>query len=224
MTTRTLQILGNGFGSTPANITAIVEGTTVFSGPVPTLNQSLPELPNLSYTDQSVVLFSFDHDVDFTGTLPITYEVTGSPVLFTNILSNYSRKLNNKYTSEQLNTVLDYSSAISVKIPVFQAVTNSAITPEDVLLLESSSVPFDPYDPKNESTIILSKYAVEPITFGNSNTFGSIYWSSDLYLDSTIDGELVDRDSTAPLLGNYWFSVPAGSVFVSSLNIYRDPT
>ena len=41
MTNRTLQFYGKGYGATPVGITATIDGSTVFSGEIPTVNESI---------------------------------------------------------------------------------------------------------------------------------------------------------------------------------------
>ena len=88
---RTLQILGNAYGNAPVLLNAHINGVTVFSGTVPTINAPLDTTgPVLSQ-----VLFSTNPDLfsiptDFSGAYPVTISVaTGNGVLVGDIYSNY---------------------------------------------------------------------------------------------------------------------------------------
>ena len=98
MTTRTIQIYGYGFGPTPADITVVSNGSTVFSGTITTVDQPVPTLPNLSLVADPVVITSFDIPVDFTGLLSMSCQVNNGTVLFCQITENYNQIQNPVYT------------------------------------------------------------------------------------------------------------------------------
>lgn len=99
MTNRTVQIWGQGYstpvaglGLTPCTITATVNGTVVFSGPIPTLDSD--EIARLPSEQQ--ILFTFEiplvtatESLD-SYTLPAVFEITGDDVFLEQILSNYN--------------------------------------------------------------------------------------------------------------------------------------
>jgi hypothetical protein len=87
MTTRTFKQLGQAYGSTPAEIVAIVNGTVVFSGAVPTTDTPLPVLPDESVSGTQ--LFTWTNTVDFSGTQSFSISVTNSPLLLTDTLADY---------------------------------------------------------------------------------------------------------------------------------------
>ena len=80
MTTRNFQQCGQAYGSTPASITVTIDGTVIFSGPISTLNQAVPSLPDSS-TESLPVIFTWTNTVDFVGTQSFSIAVTGSPLL-----------------------------------------------------------------------------------------------------------------------------------------------
>ena len=86
---RTFQFMGNGYGDSPVTVTATINGTTVFSGAVPTI----PGVPTEYNPDAQVVLFSIDSadlNTDFSGNVPMTVTVAGSNgASFGRIMSNY---------------------------------------------------------------------------------------------------------------------------------------
>jgi len=66
MTTRTFKQFGIAYGEQPANITAKINNVVIYQGPVVTLNESFPELPNAAYTVTNE-LFSWNAEVAFSG-------------------------------------------------------------------------------------------------------------------------------------------------------------
>jgi len=75
-----------GWGSGTAEITAILDGVTVFSGEV-----TLEEKTNDNEGEQtSPVLFGFELPVDFIGTKHMTVSVAGNAVEFGQIVANYT--------------------------------------------------------------------------------------------------------------------------------------
>ena len=84
MTNRTVKILGWGSGT--AEITAILDGTTVFAGSV-----KMEEKTNDNEGEQtSPVLFGFEIPMEFIGTKHMVISVKGSPVEFGQIVANFT--------------------------------------------------------------------------------------------------------------------------------------
>jgi hypothetical protein len=84
MTNRTVNLLGWGSGT--ANITAILDGTTVFSGEI-----TLEEKTNNNEGEQlSPSLFTFEIPIDFLGTKHMIISVKGNAVEFGQIVANYT--------------------------------------------------------------------------------------------------------------------------------------
>jgi len=79
MTTRNFKQCGRAYGLMPASITAIVDGTMVYSGPIATLDAPIPSRPegNVSVP----VIFTWTGSVAFAGTQSYSIAVTGSPLL-----------------------------------------------------------------------------------------------------------------------------------------------
>jgi hypothetical protein len=76
MTTRNFIQYGQAYGSTPASITATIDGTVVFSGPVTTVDLPLPGRGNTSVSDLPT-LFTWTNTVEFVGAQSFSIAVTG---------------------------------------------------------------------------------------------------------------------------------------------------
>jgi hypothetical protein len=86
MTTRTFKQYGQAYGSVPASITATIDGTVVFSGPISTLDTPFPSLPGNIITPE---IFTWTNSLDFTGTQSFSIAVTGSPLLLSGTLADH---------------------------------------------------------------------------------------------------------------------------------------
>ena len=91
---RTLQFYGSAYGDSNVSLTATINGTTVFSGEVATINTPilLPPTP-----PSATVLFSIDNSplfpTNWYGSYPMSITVTGGyGVVFDNIYCNYMHK------------------------------------------------------------------------------------------------------------------------------------
>jgi len=88
MTQRTFQQHALGFGETPTQVVCQIDGNTVFSGAVTTLDQFMPPLPQPDYEVDNVA-WTWEADAEFTGTRSLTITVTGSPLLLAQTFANY---------------------------------------------------------------------------------------------------------------------------------------
>jgi len=87
MTDRTFNQYAQGYGSVPAQIVFQIDGNNVFSGPISTLDQPSPSLPDA----ESPILplaWTWQDSADFTGTKQISISVSGSWVLLGPTLAN----------------------------------------------------------------------------------------------------------------------------------------
>ena len=90
---RTFQFYGVAYGNSPVTITAKINSTEVFSGPVTTVDQPFPPDTYPAANAQGV-LFTIDNsaalNTDFAGSLPMTLDITGGDgVIVQNIWCNY---------------------------------------------------------------------------------------------------------------------------------------
>ena len=90
---RTFQFMGIGYGN--ASITASIQGTEIFSGPVTSIDEVFAPWPSPpADQDTHVVLFTLDNsellNTDFSGTVSMTSVVTGGDgVSFGKVNSNW---------------------------------------------------------------------------------------------------------------------------------------
>ena len=87
MTTRNFKQCGQAYGSTPASITATIDGTVVYSGPISTLNTPVPSRPSLAHIAPTI--FTWANTVEFAGTQSFSIAVTGSPLLLDKTQADY---------------------------------------------------------------------------------------------------------------------------------------
>jgi hypothetical protein len=112
MTNRTLRFYGKGFGSTPATMNVVMDGTTIFSGPITTVDEQfntadVPGWP-LSYYD---VNFTAELPVLYAGLKPMTVTVTNGTIVVGVIQANYQSIPNPVFTTEEFNQLADINSS-----------------------------------------------------------------------------------------------------------------
>lgn len=89
MTTRTFRQHGQAYGPGPVTIVATIDGTEVFNGVVPSINEPVPTTPDgMNITTDP--LFSWDADMEYEGISAMIITVTGGSVLLKNTVANYS--------------------------------------------------------------------------------------------------------------------------------------
>lgn len=83
MAIRTYTYLGQAYGTTPATVTVIVDGNTVYSGAVTTTDAPIPAWDQRSTISNE--MFSWTDDETFFGAKSISIAVTGSDLLLSSI-------------------------------------------------------------------------------------------------------------------------------------------
>jgi hypothetical protein len=108
---------------------ATFNGTTVYTGAVPTVNESVPAQPNPDIVSDTTVLFTFDIPVETTGSQEMTIQVTNGTVIFADVLANYCKM------SRKSPTPIVYSSGADTYYNIWDDLNSSVpgpiISPED---------------------------------------------------------------------------------------------
>lgn len=87
MTDRTFKQHALAFGTTPTEVVYQINGNTVFNGPVTTVDQPVPPLPNTVYKVDNIA-WTWTNDATFDGTQSISIAVTGSTLLLAQSTAN----------------------------------------------------------------------------------------------------------------------------------------
>lgn len=107
MTTRKFFQQGQAYGPNTGVITAKIDGNIVFQGPVTTLNEPLPQLPQLDLEIKNV-LFSWTNDVFFAGSQTMEITVENAVLLLTNSAANFAPTVANGVPTGNETTFSSY--------------------------------------------------------------------------------------------------------------------
>jgi hypothetical protein len=210
MTTRTLQFYGQGYGTTPATITATLDGVTIYTGAVPTIDAPY----TYDYPDQPLLFEGGSIPADFSGTIPMTVEVTNGVVIFIWIYANYCPVQNPVFTTEQWAIVSSTTLPWADKLTVYEAVATPPFTTEEIAILEST----DPatFPAKNQILVDhnASNYLLTADNWGDT-------FPGDNRTNVTIDGIPQSAPDPRPpgKDGDWPWVVSAGSVLAYDFNI-----
>jgi hypothetical protein len=211
MANRTVQILGQGYGATPSEITVTTNGNTVFSGPVNTQDQTVPALPNLDLTLANI-LCTFEIDLAFSGQIPMTCTVASGTVIFTEILANYVSIPNPVYTPTQLATLSNFDTPWSESVAIYTEVANPPFSQQDIDTL------LDPTVTKEEKNAIKVAHNCTMTVSSGADGYGLIY-NDDSRSQVTINGIETPAGHVAPYDGTNWWTINAGSTLSYNLNV-----
>jgi len=210
MTMRTIQILGQGYGSSPAQITVTSNGTTVFSGAVNTVDQPLPVLPNLA-VDLSNILCTFEIDQAFTGQIPMTCAVSSGTVIFAQIYANYVAILNPVYTPEQITILTSPTTTQAERVTIYTQVANPPLSQTDIDTL------LDPAATQEQKNAIIAAHNCTTEISSGVDGFGSID-NTDARSSVAING-IAQTPDHGELPGTWWWAINAGSTLSYQLDV-----
>jgi hypothetical protein len=199
----TVQILGQGYGETPAQITGTANGNVVFSGTIHTINQSPPMLPENSAAVDPAVLFTFDIDYEGTGEIPMTCTVSEGTVIFGAIIITGATGPDALYTTEQVAILKNPATTLAERVAIYTAVANPPLSQQEIDTL------LDPTTTPEQTEAILVAHNVyppgeEPIVY------------PDLRSSVTINGIAQNPDRIG-LPGTWWWTIDAGSTLAYNL-------
>lgn len=207
MTTRTLRFYGLGYASSPVTIVATMDGTPVYSGPIPTLDQTTYEL----FPDEQEIMFTAECNTDFAGVKPMSITVTGGTMVMAQTLANYYTNMPNPvFTPEQYAIVTSLEpTPRTAKVAVWTECANPPLTPEEIDALTND--PLDEIDP------ILYAHNIQSLVLApaGADIWGSPY-SSDSHTDVVIAGVAQAPNTSGGEISHY---VYAGSVITFDQNI-----
>jgi hypothetical protein len=210
MPIRTVQILGQGYGSTPAQITVTASGNTVFSGTVDTVNQPSPSLPNLEINLNNV-LCTFEIDTAFVGEIPMTCAVSAGTVIFTNINANYVSIPNPVYTPAQITTLDNPATTLADGVAIYTQVAVPALSQADIDAL------MDPATTPDQYTAILVAHNCTTYISSGATVYGAID-NTDPRSSVVING-IAQTPDHGELPGVWWWTVSAGSNMAYQLQV-----
>jgi hypothetical protein len=206
MTTRTLKFYGRGYGTTPASISVTQNGVNVYTGTVTTINAATTDP-----ADQ-VELFTSETTVDFSGTIPMTVEVTNGTVIFAWITGNYCNRPNPVYSNAQLTILRDPATTNAEKIAIYSSVAVPSFSAAELAVLETGTTV--------EVQAILKTHNAQ-IALSTGPTGFSATMVGDQRSNVYIDGVLQSTPNPRPSGrdGTWYWAVNQGSVLSYDLGV-----
>jgi hypothetical protein len=231
---RTVNFYGYAYGSTPVSLTANINGVTVFSGPVTTVDQPLPA--PVANINGAPALFSADSGLfpdNFCGAYPMSITVTGgSGIAVQNTYCNYmdTHKIVLGTTGSTINgTTLTIGNVISANGTALHcSVTGLGVTANTLVTADSTdggkTYTISPSQTVAATDInIVSGLAVTP---GNAETFMDCYSGDPSNSEGTPDSRSsVEIDGVPQVppnptsLGQWTWLVPTGSTLSCAFNV-----
>ena len=207
---RTIQIRGQGYGTSPAQITVTANGNTVFSGTIATVNQPLPALPDLAI-NLPEILCTFEIDLAFTGQIPMTCTVNSGTTIFAEIYANYVQIPNPVYTPAQIATLTNPDTTQADRVTIYTQGANPPLSQQDIdTLLDPASTP------EQIKAILVAHNCLPYIPSGTSG-YGPID-KIDSRSSVTING-IAQTPDHSELPGTWWWTVGTGSSLAYQLNV-----
>jgi len=202
MATRTIQLLGQGYGATPAQITVTANGNTVYSGPVNTVNEPVPLLPNTQLSLQNI-LCTVEIDQAFVGQMPMTCAVSSGTLIFAEIFANYVAIPNPVYTQAQEDTLYNPATSQADKVTIYTQVANPPLSQIDIETLLNPATTPDQID------TILTAHNCMPTIGSGPDTYATID-QTDARSSVSIDG-IPQTPDHGLLPGTWWWNISTGS-------------
>lgn len=235
MANRTIQFYGLAYGKANVELTAKINGETVFSGQVPTIDAPLPPA-DTPLVDATVLFSLVDSPLfpqDFGGSYPMTVEVlTGNGVFFGNTYSNYMDQITDiaRIGNSSINgTTLTVGTVIKGNVQVGQQVAGPGPSTDNNLIAENTSIisgSGSTWTVTNNQTIGPINMACIDGTQGSPDAFFPCYrgiptnseGTPDSRSSVTING--IQQVPPSPKSqGQYTWVVPVGSTLGYNFNV-----
>ena len=229
---RTLQFYGAAYGDSNVSLTAIINGTTVFSGEVATINTPMPlspvifPSPTLLFSIENSTLFS----TNWAGSYPMSIIVDGGlGVVFGEIKCNYMAKQNVTTISVMENSsitgnILTVGTVSSGTVAVGQVLNGTGIAANTQIVSGSDTTWTVNNSQTVPNTTITGNFVVSDV--GVADEYRQCYNGSPVNSENTIDTRSnvkIDGVTQVPLLphseGLWTWDISTGSTFEYNLNV-----
>jgi len=228
---RTLQFYGLAYGDSNVSLTATINGTTVFSGEVPTINSPMP-VPPVDFSNE-VILFSIENSTlfptNYSGAYPMSIAVSGGyAAVLNNINCNYMLT-NNVNTTVMENSsisgnVLTVGTVSSGTVAIGQRLTGTDVVANTSIVSGSGTTWIVNNSQIGPNTTIIGKFN-KPVD-GTANDYVLCYNGNPVNSEGTPDPRssvVIDGINQVPPLskssGLWGWIVPSGSTISYNLNI-----
>ena len=227
MANRTIQFCGYAYGNVPVQLNAHINGQTVFSGTVDTLNELMPLNPDMSaapplFSVESSELFP----TTFSGSYPMTVSVaTGYGVQLCQTNSNYMATPVDavEFSGSISGTTLTVSSVTSGEILSGQNIQGSGVTENTKIISGNGSIW------EVNTSQIVSETTINGVKFASSSpdVFVMCYHGTPPNSEGTedsrssvqINGVPQTPERTPVWYGQWTWTVDTGSTLECNFNI-----
>ena len=229
---RTLQFYGLAYGNSNVSLTATINGTTVFSGEVPTINSPMP-VPPIDFSNE-VILFSIENlslfPTNYSGAYPMSIAVSGGyAAAFKGINCNYMLTGNVTTTTVMENSnisgnVLTVGTVSSGTVAIGQLLTGTDVLAGTRIKSGSDTTWIVNHDQTVPNTTITGNFPT--LNPGTADEYQLCYNGQPVNSENTPDPRssvTIDGVSQVPPLvtskGVWTWLVPTGSTIAYNLNV-----
>jgi len=135
MTIRTVQILGLGYGPGSCTANAVFNGNVVYTGTIPTVDQSVVDRS----PDSQVPLFSFEIPIDLAGNIPMSITFSGNDAFVSRVVANYMPVTNPIYSQSDLEVLGNPASTPAQRLAIWEPLASPPLTSGDIAIIETGT-------------------------------------------------------------------------------------
>ena len=229
---RTLQFYGFAYGNSNVSLTATINGTTVFSGEVPTINSPVP-VPPVDFSNE-IILFSIENSTlfptNYSGAYPMSITVSGGyAAAFNDINCNYMPTGNVTATTVMENSsisgnVLTVGTVSSGTVAIGQMLTGTDVLAGTHIKSGSDTTWIVNHDQTVPNTTITGNHTT--LNPGVADEYQLCYNGQPVNSEATPDprsGVIIDGIAQVPSSpkskGLWGWIVPSGSTIAYNLNV-----